>query len=290
MWDRCIERSPYGLIYAYSFYLDHVSEHWDALIMGNYEFVMPLTWKRKLGIRYICTPPFIQRLGVFGESLPDPNLIAAFFSEALKHFSYIDADYNFTAGFPHSAVEERTNLVLPLDGPYEDIQSRYLTECKRNIQKAISRKCEFTEHVPVDTVINLYISAYGHYRTKMSKDDYSKLALLAAHVQEKNMLDSCGVIHSETGDLLFGALIFRSHRRLYYLIGAPTSEGRKARAGYFLIDSLLKKYSGLPLTFDFEGSDIVSVADFYRKFGPDREEYYRFRCNHLPWPVKLFKK
>ena len=42
-WDRCIDMASNGLIYAYSFYLDAMSKHWDALILNDYEIVMPLT-------------------------------------------------------------------------------------------------------------------------------------------------------------------------------------------------------------------------------------------------------
>ena len=46
-WDNCISRSVNGHIYARSWYLNIVSPDWDALIEGDYEAVMPLTWKRK---------------------------------------------------------------------------------------------------------------------------------------------------------------------------------------------------------------------------------------------------
>jgi len=48
-WDECINSASNGLIYAYSFYLDHMSKHWDALVLGDYNAVMPLTWNKKYG-------------------------------------------------------------------------------------------------------------------------------------------------------------------------------------------------------------------------------------------------
>ena len=46
-WDACILNAPNGLIYPYSFYLDHMAKNWDALVFGDYEAVMPLTWNKK---------------------------------------------------------------------------------------------------------------------------------------------------------------------------------------------------------------------------------------------------
>ena len=42
-WDDCMDRADNGLIYAYSFYLDQMAKHWDALVFNDYEAVMPLT-------------------------------------------------------------------------------------------------------------------------------------------------------------------------------------------------------------------------------------------------------
>ena len=64
-WDACIERSSNGLIYGYSFYLDSMAKHWDALVLNDYEAVMPLTWNRKWGIKYLYQPPLTPQLGIF---------------------------------------------------------------------------------------------------------------------------------------------------------------------------------------------------------------------------------
>ncbi len=68
-WDRCIDSSENGLIYAYSFYLDAMSENWDALIVNDYEMVMPLTWKKKYTIYYLYQPLFTASLGIFGNNI-----------------------------------------------------------------------------------------------------------------------------------------------------------------------------------------------------------------------------
>src|SRR5687767_14846783 len=46
-WDQCITNAANGLIYARSFYLDTMASNWDALVLGDYEAVMPLTWRKK---------------------------------------------------------------------------------------------------------------------------------------------------------------------------------------------------------------------------------------------------
>ncbi len=50
LWDKTIESSPYGMIYALSWYLDIVCPDWEALVSDNYEQVMPLPVKKKMGL------------------------------------------------------------------------------------------------------------------------------------------------------------------------------------------------------------------------------------------------
>src|SRR5256885_4359876 len=68
-WDRCIDNASNGLIYAYSFYLDHMCTQWDALVLNDYEVVMPIPKRKKWGIQYVYQPAFIASLGVFGKNI-----------------------------------------------------------------------------------------------------------------------------------------------------------------------------------------------------------------------------
>ncbi|HRF18349.1 MAG TPA: hypothetical protein PK977_09275 [Chitinophagaceae bacterium] len=46
-WDYRVSSSSNGLIYAYSYYLDTMSKNWDALVLNDYEAIMPLVWNKK---------------------------------------------------------------------------------------------------------------------------------------------------------------------------------------------------------------------------------------------------
>ena len=76
-WDACIDNAGNGLIYGCSFYLDAMAKHWDALVLGDYEAVMPLTWNKKYGIHYLYQPFFTSSLGLFGKNISG-DLLNAF--------------------------------------------------------------------------------------------------------------------------------------------------------------------------------------------------------------------
>src|SRR5262245_56125332 len=92
-WDACIETAPNGQVYAYSVYLNRMAKNWDALVLNNYEAVMPLTWNKKYGIHYLYQPPFTACLGVFGKEV-NANLLEEFLSHIPDKFRYWDIYLN----------------------------------------------------------------------------------------------------------------------------------------------------------------------------------------------------
>ena len=288
-WDTCIAHADNSLIYAHAFSLDQMAEHWDALVWGDYEIVMPLPWKQKWGIRYVYTPLFFQRLGIFGKNV-DGTHAQAFYQLAARHFSFIDLMADQATTGNSWKIKPRKNFIIPLASPYHTIRERYTDECVKNIRKAESRYCLLTENVSIEQVMSLYRRAYGSYSGHIRNEGYARLRQWAEAAAAKGMLKSWGVVHARDNELLFGALLFQCHRRLYYLLGAPTAAGRQARATYYFIDQVLQRHAGQPLLFDFEGSDIPDVAAFYRRFGPQEEAYYHLLYNGLPWWIKWLKQ
>jgi hypothetical protein len=285
-WDQCIRNAENGRVYALAEYLDHTTQNWDALVYGNYEIVMPLPWKKKLGIRYVYTPPFVQQLGLFGSNL-NHDISARGFEMAASRFRWID--FNVNESFAHSAASSRfkTNYVIELDRDYESIRAGYTTQCNTNLQKAIRRGCRFEEMLPVSEVIRLYRSAYGS-RHAANDTDYHRFEMLMNNPSRFKVYTH-GVRDDETNELIFGALIIEFGNRLYYAMGAPTEKGRNARATYFFIDQLLQRFAGSKRIFDFEGSDLPNVAEFYQRFGPKKEQYLHMKINNLPSFMRMFK-
>ena len=48
-WDSCIANAGNSLIYGYTWWLDNISPGWHALVLNDYDAVMPLTWRKKYG-------------------------------------------------------------------------------------------------------------------------------------------------------------------------------------------------------------------------------------------------
>ncbi|MBK9191238.1 MAG: GNAT family N-acetyltransferase [Crocinitomicaceae bacterium] len=87
-----------------------------------------------------------------------------------------------------------------------------------------------------------------------------------------------------------GGFFMFDKNRVTYLKGASTEEAKKEGAMYFMIDYALRKYAADFTTFDFGGSDIDKVAEFYHKFGAEDRVYFDYKMDDLPFWFKALKK
>src|SRR5438046_2470095 len=86
-WNACIDNAANSLIYGYTFYLDEMCSNWDALVLDDYDAVMPLPWRRKWGLYYLYHPFAIAQLGLFGSEL-SPELLHGFLKNIPTKFRY----------------------------------------------------------------------------------------------------------------------------------------------------------------------------------------------------------
>ncbi|MDE3144726.1 MAG: hypothetical protein KGL19_11265, partial [Bacteroidota bacterium] len=96
-------------------------------------------------------------------------------------------------------------------------------------------------------------------------------------------------VKNKSGEILSAAILFSDNRRICNIINATTDEGKKMNANHFLIDNIIQEFAGKNLLFDFEGSNIAGVQNFYEMFGSLNQPYFHWHYNNLPWPLRLFK-
>ena len=285
-WDVCIDTAPNGLVYAYSFYLDIMSKNWDALVFGNYEAVMPLTWNKKYGFYYLYQPAFTAALGVFGKGLNE-QLIEDFVKAIPGKFKLVEILLN-CSNISNAANELRSNYFLPLTQSYIEISNSYRENHSRNIKKAFQAGCSVKKNVPVDDIININ-------RTQMKDDsslkenDYANFKNLFNWLKEKKQAETYSIVN-ESNAILASCVFFYSHNSAYYILVGNTYEGKTTGASHALIDAFIKDNAGKNLILDFEGSDIANLAIFYKGFGAAEEKYCFLKINNLPFYLKWLKK
>lgn len=288
-WDHCILHSGNGLIYGYSFYLDAMAANWDALILNDYEAVMPLTWKKKYGVYYLYQPFFAACLGVFGNNI-SAELLTDFLNAIPSKFSYWDIYLNHGNFFslPGFKLYERMNYVLPLNNNYEKLFLNFRDNIKRNIKKAVQLNCVAKKDIDVNAVIELAKDQSKNF-SPITKDDYENFAELYHQLHAKQQAIAYG-IYTAADQLVASCVFFFSHKRAYYILVGNHSNGKTIGASHALINAFIKDNAGKDILLDFEGSDIRNLAFFYSSFGATEEKFAGIKLNRLPFWMKWLKK
>lgn len=271
-YDACVKKANNYRIYALSWYLNTVTNNdWEVLILDNYKAVMPLPYsriKRKFLKRLIMQPMYCQQLGIFSTG----ELNSDIFNQFLKVFKILKPYvYHFNSentSYLTSEFKPRNNFELNLDVSYKQIQKKYSKNLIRNLKKSLKNELSITNKVTIDAFI-------------LMKDNNKKHAIKSK--QYKLMRDLVTkIISKETGtfyavkketDIIAIAFFVETDNRLIHLFSTNTTLGKQVGAIPFLFDSIIQKNANQKCVFDFEGSMIEGVAQFFKSFGAENNAY-----------------
>jgi len=286
-WDRCIEGSLSPLIYGRSYYLDEMAaDQWDALVLDDYQAVMPLAWRKKYGIRYLYQPAFTQQTGVFSRAPAGVSLITAFLKEADRRFRFAEIYLNYTNTNPTSAP--RANFILDLRLPYEDLLAHYKKDLVRNLRRAKRSPLLYVKDFNLQTALSSFRREYGRRMPAVKEDDYRRFHGLCGYLAERGQVLTRAVL-DEDRQPLCSAVFLRDAQRFYLIHSTTPAAGRVTESNHFLLDQFIREWAGSPIVLDFEGSDLPGIAHFYSNFGCIDQPYFFYRRNRLPWPLRLLK-
>lgn len=286
-WDDCINNNT-GLIYARSFYLNAMTDHWQGLIIDDYKAVMPLPCRKKFGINYLYTPPFMQQLGLIGDA-EEINTNAVI--QSIQAFaSYGDYFFNHFNNFAHSfdSTKPCNNFILDLSAGYENIYKNYSTNLRRNLKKIQSQNIEYVVAESFNQTLQLHHQLHAKNILHVGNKDYHRFKNLCIFLKEKGQ---CFIrqVKNTKGKILSSVILLKDNHRIYNIINTTTDEGKKINGNHFLMDHIIKEFAGENVLLDFEGSNIAGVKKFYEMFGSLNQPYFHWHYNNLPQPLKLFK-
>jgi hypothetical protein len=304
-WDACVETAANSLIYNRSAYLDAMTAgQWDAFVLEDYQAVMPLTWRRKAGIRYLYQPAFTQQTGIsFAKSLStgrSPALTVAFLQELNRHFRFAEICLNYgnespipskdypIPGSPRPVLQTRTNFILPLDSPYDSLAANYKKDLTRNLKAAARSELQYVRDFDLRTALDHFRREYDTRLPAITAEDYRHFEELCLLLQPRGQVLTRAAIGTDNEPLCTSVLL-RDSSRLYLLHSTTLPAGRPTEANHFLLDQLIREYAATPMILDFEGSDHPGIAHFYGNFGGINQPYFFYRHNRLPWPLRWLK-
>lgn len=293
LWDSCINDSLYGNIYATSAYLDNLATNWDALIVNDYEIIMPIIYRQKYGIKYLYQPAFLPYVGIFSKSKIDDETTNAFFTALLSFFKFAEIAFayplNFSSKKEKLQITPSNNFVLQLNKSYESLYDNFHEHFKNGLKKVQKLKLQYSTSTDIKSVINLYKALYSDRIKSITDKDINNFSKLCTVLQNNNNIAIRNILDNNE-NVLASVILLVYKDRLYNILPCVTTEGRRLRAGLLLFDRIIEEFSDKNFTLDFEGSDIKGIADFYLKMNPENEPFCTIRYNNLSFPFNLFKR
>lgn len=272
-WNALI--SDHGLIYAQSWYLDVVHPSWEALVLGDYEAVMPLTGGKKFGVHYLFQPFFVQQLGIVSRQPLSPKELTEFLLSIPEKYRFAEIRLNESNTLDNriKGVDYHRNVVLDLNRDYDTIRAHYHSNTKRNLTKAEGNGLVLDYETQLPEIIDLFRANRGASVKVWGDAEYATLLQLDEAAKQHGQAIVVGVKHQETKALLCGGLFMVSADRVIFLFSGCSEQGKQKQAMTFMMDRMIQRFANQPITFDFEGSDDDNLARFYLGFGGEERRY-----------------
>ena len=266
-YNHCIESSPFGTVYAMSWYLDASCPQWELLMADNYRYVMPLPVKKKFGIRYSMQPLFCQQLGIFSMETISLDV----YNQFIKAIPYCYYHLQLNSGnrFDSLDIQLRDNFELNLNRPYSEMRENYSQNFERNIKKSKKNRLYTDKKVKLDD----YFEIVKHNSEKPLIQKLSPIFReLIQQIQDKVTIEiQC--VRDESDTILSAVLFLHWKNRIYYLFSVSSPKGKITQSMSFLLDQLIQDYAGQAFILDFEGSSVPNIARFYHSTGAIKTPY-----------------
>jgi len=271
-WDEAIRTSGYPTVFCTYGMLNTLvgDATWNALVMDDYDYVMPLPERSKFGVHYVYSPFFVSQLGIFSAKPVTAQITSDFFNALPSTDKHVDLLLNHSNAidFIDSYTVSLVTHLLSLDKPYEELAAGYAQNTRRNVKAA--RKCNLTlkhDEVSVDQVVRLFQDNRGqqkevHFKAK----DYEILTQAAAVLKAQGHMDILSV-HTSEGQCIAAALMVQDFQHYRFWFSGRDAQFSEQKPMFFLLDEFIQQHAGTPYVLDFNGSMNENVARLYKGFG-----------------------
>lgn len=271
-YDACIANSIQSRIFAYSWYLDIVADNWDVLVLGNYEAVMPLPWKRKYFIKYVYPPFWLLELGVFSLNLKVD--INSFIEKLHNEFRFVELRMNTENMASSQFINQQKKQMqsLSLKDLYENIFSKYNRNRKRDLKKAQQNKLIEQWDMMPERLVSLFKNNVGKRVKNIKEKEYNTLLRLLQVCAEKDVGEMISIF-DEKRKLVASAFFLKHKDKVTELVCSTDFNNRNNGANTYFNDRAIYRYQKNFNVFCFGGSSMTTIANYYKSFGAETSNY-----------------
>ncbi len=268
MWDRCISRSHNGNVFGYSWFLDSVCDTWDALVLGNYNAVMPVFVKKNFFFSNILQPDFFLKTDVYQAKNFNIEVVNNFIQNIPANFRSVEIKTeNSNLIHPNYKVQEQRSFKLDLISSYKTIKESYSNYFLEQLNISENKKTSYNTGILPNGLVLL-----STFTKELNKKQADKLRLISAVSLRRKLGEIYGAFNSKNR-LSAAVLFISSHYKTYIIFGVQTKEAKKNNVLFGLIDYYIKTHSEKALTLDFSGLTSAN-GDFLKGLGATEYPQY----------------
>jgi hypothetical protein len=290
-WDNCINTAFNGNIFAYSWYLNILSDGWCALVMGDYKYVMPLIHNTLFKKNIITSHVLGEKLGVYTNELLTEEIVNKFLDAIPPDYSYIKMclnKYNKLSN-PHFEIHNQKIFDMDLMQSYSLIKQKYSNGFQKDLQTAKSNKITVINGLSPNDLINLSLKKGIQSMPKLMGYNIDRLRMIIAFSIRYNLGEIYGAYTAEN-NLCAAAFFIKSKNKIYLLFNAEDKNSEFSKAMALLIDRFIETHCEKNLTLNLD--KIVSKDSIHFLQGVGALEYKTriVKRNSMPLIYKLFIK
>lgn len=265
-YSECLENSEQRKYSASKDFLDITSgKQWEILVYNDYEAVMPVPFIRKAGLKIVINPKLCQQLGIFSknDNIQINDLFLNFLEKKYMIWYYAFNDSNKFS----KPLKQRKNFLI-FQQPYETVKQRYSPKRKRKLRldEEVLAKSEIRE-VPQKEIWE-FISE-NIIGAKKQKDKKAFLQLFL-DFEKAGYLTITAFFYDH---MVINAIAVYNDQKTAALLGTFNNKDFiKLSGSSVIIDHVISKNIESKI-FDFEGSEVPAIEEFFRGFRPQLAMY-----------------
>ncbi|MBK9270271.1 MAG: hypothetical protein IPM48_01625 [Saprospiraceae bacterium] len=272
-WDQKIVLNPDYRLEALSWYLEVVSDQWGAFFLSGKDIRIPVSYKKNWAMKTACRAPFTQQHRFIGSEVPDQAMIEKFMASLADQFNC--GKYCLNYFIPDT--QRRTNLVVDLEHYRLENEEMYSSHHKRRVKKSLSNHISIDFSVSKPEFLN-WIDQFQKQNAAIEGLNRNALQKLSTELfsRQKGFVVAA---RNQKNEIISLCLLSDNGYRIVNLMSLSSIEGKKKIAMYGILHTVLQQFKNSHRVFDFEGSDLEGVKQFYQGFGPATEAYFEVSWN-----------
>ena len=278
-WDYLVQQTKKACIYEQSYFLDVTCDYWCVFVDEEYSKGIAIPFTNKMNQKIVYTPNFIRYIDFLGEYT---EMDIVHFCQAIKE-EFTIGKLAISTAFP---VKNTTQKVYQTINFLE--QYKYNSLTKRMLKKFESSQLTLSSTCDFKCVLEFVSNELSTRLPDLSKKDFAVFNQLLNDIKTKNQLTYYGVLNADN-QLIGGAFFSDFNNRVTYIKGISTKEFRNEGVMYALLNEGIEFAKNRNCNFDFGGSSIPSIRQFFSHLGGKDAEYTSLNWGSPPYYYRLIR-